>query len=396
MNHCLPLTTLFLLTTPVVASAQLATYDAGTAGNPAIAPDPTTLGWTLQYPAGTGVTLTDISPDGTTGLNAWQVDDQGTSGNERAHYEMMFTPQENADAATFGWEYEVTMRVLHANGLDLIFEYANGNTSSDDRYSIFYTVSGNDVIAEMWLTGGTYTCVNALDGNYHSFMYRKPPGQLDAEFYYDGQLMGPLPRANSHVYGPDGGVTWGAGSSGATAGANFNFVQFRILSQGPGTPYCFGRTDQGNPCPCGNDNDGSDPNGAGCAHDDSAAGAALSASGVASVSADTLLLEGSRGPISNSSLFFQANNNLDGSGSFLGDGIRCAGGGLIRLKVKMTDATGYADSSPAVITTRSASFGHTIVAGETLHYQWWFRDVGGSPCGNESNTSNGYTITWAP
>jgi len=165
---------------------------------------------------------------------------------------------------------------------------------------------------------------------------------------------------------------------------------------GPGTPYCFGRTDQGNPCPCGNDNDGTDPLGAGCAHDDAAAGARLYASGLASVTGDTLLLEGVRGPISNSSLYFQANNNLDGNGAFLGDGIRCAGGGLIRLKVKLTDATGYANSSPAVITTRSASFGHTIVAGETLYYQWWFRDINGSPCGTENNTSNGYQITWLP
>ncbi len=165
---------------------------------------------------------------------------------------------------------------------------------------------------------------------------------------------------------------------------------------GPGTPFCFGNTAAGNPCPCGNDNDGSDPLGAGCQHDDSVAGARLGASGVASVTADTLLFEGHRGPVSNSSMFFQANNNQDGAGLFLGDGIRCAGGGLIRLKVKLTDATGYADSSPMVVTTRSASFGHPITAGETLYYQWWFRDVNGSPCGTESSTSNGYMITWAP
>jgi len=164
----------------------------------------------------------------------------------------------------------------------------------------------------------------------------------------------------------------------------------------PGTPFCFGNTASGNPCPCGNDNDGSDPLGAGCAHDDSAAGARLEAIGVASITGDTLLFEGYRGPISNSSMFFQANNNQDGNGLFLGDGIRCAGGGLIRLKVKLTDASGYADSSPMVVTTRSASLGHTITAGETLYYQWWFRDSNGSPCTNESNTSNGYLITWAP
>jgi len=171
---------------------------------------------------------------------------------------------------------------------------------------------------------------------------------------------------------------------------------FELPDGGPGTPYCFGSATAGNPCPCGNDNDGSDPHGAGCAHDDSAAGARLYATGVASVGNDTVVLEGLRGPISNSCMFFQANNGLDGGGLFLGDGIRCAGGGLIRLKVEVTDAAGYADSRPVTITARSSTFGHAITPGETLYYQWWFRDGNGSVCGNESNTSNGYEITWAP
>ena len=38
---------------------------------------------------------------------------------------------------------------------------------------------------------------------------------------------------------------------------------------GPGDPYCYGNTNEGNPCPCNNDNDGTTPLG-GCAHDDEA------------------------------------------------------------------------------------------------------------------------------
>jgi hypothetical protein len=164
---------------------------------------------------------------------------------------------------------------------------------------------------------------------------------------------------------------------------------------GPGTAYCFGNTSSGNTCPCGNDNDQSNPLGAGCAHGSSAAGARLSASGTASISNDTLVLAGWNAQPNNSSMFFQANNGLNGS-TFLGDGIRCAGGGLIRLKVKTNDANGNASSSPMVVTTRSATFGHVIAPGETLYYQWWFRDTADSPCATDNNTSNGYEITWAP
>ncbi len=162
----------------------------------------------------------------------------------------------------------------------------------------------------------------------------------------------------------------------------------------PGQPFCFGRTADGNPCPCNNDNDGSQPQG-GCRHDASPAGARLDADGVASVSADTLVLRGSRGPISNATLFFQGTLDLDGAGAFLGDGVLCTGG-LARLVVRMTDASGAADSSPLVISTLSSAAGHVIQPGETLHYQWWIRDPNGSPCSQESNTSNGYSITWIP
>lgn len=167
----------------------------------------------------------------------------------------------------------------------------------------------------------------------------------------------------------------------------------------PGTAYCFGHTSQGNPCPCSNDNDQTDPRGAGCANGISAAGARLRASGVASVNNDTLVLFGMRGQPNNWSLFFQATNSLDGTGSFLGDGILCAGGSLKHLAVRRNGPGGSSDTSGVVISARSAAVGYTIQPGDTLRYQWWFRDTVSPACGsglNDSNTSNGYEITWLP
>ncbi len=165
----------------------------------------------------------------------------------------------------------------------------------------------------------------------------------------------------------------------------------------PGTPYCFGNTASGNPCPCSNDNDGTLPLG-GCAHGSSAAGALLYGEGVASIGADTLVLRGERGQPENSGLFVQAINSLDGNGVFIGDGIRCAGGTLKRLKVGFADGTGAADTSGVAqgLWQRSDDLGYTIAAGETIYYYWWIRDTAGSPCGNENNASNGYAVTWAP
>ena len=165
----------------------------------------------------------------------------------------------------------------------------------------------------------------------------------------------------------------------------------------PGTAYCFGHLGSGNICPCGNENDNSDTEGAGCANAYFAAGAKLGATGVASITADTVMFQGSRGQPSNSSMFFQANNNKDGAFIWLDNGVQCAGGGLIRLKVRLNDANGDVDSGNLVVTDRSAHFNHVIVAGETLYYQWWIRENADiCQLDDDANTSNGYEITWTP
>ena len=166
----------------------------------------------------------------------------------------------------------------------------------------------------------------------------------------------------------------------------------------PPRKYCFGHTSQGNPCPCSNDNDQSNLE-AGCANGTFAAGASLDATGIPRLAADTIVLQGTRGQPNNSSMFFQALNDLDGNGAFLGDGIRCAGGFLKRLKVTVNDAGGNAYTTGTVISARSAQLGDVLRPGDVRRYQWWYRDTNNPPCGtgvNDSNTSNGLEINWLP
>ena len=166
-------------------------------------------------------------------------------------------------------------------------------------------------------------------------------------------------------------------------------VQLDITNQ---YPYCFGDFGSGTPCPCGNDNDGSIP-GSGCANGIFASGAQLSASGTASLAADTLVLATTGLEPSNSGLYFQANNDLT-PGFVWGDGMQCAGGQLKRLGVRFSDATGYSDTSgyPQPISVRAGN----ITAGDTKYYQCWYRNPNGSPCASDFNASNGFAVTWAP
>lgn len=157
-------------------------------------------------------------------------------------------------------------------------------------------------------------------------------------------------------------------------------------------PFCFGDPGAGTPCPCGNDNDGTVP-GSGCANGVFTSGAQLSGSGIASVSADTLVLSTTGLEQNNSGLYFQADNDLS-PGSAWGDGLRCAGGNLKRLQVRFADAAGHSGTTIGI----STKVGN-VAPGDTKRYQCWYRTTVNPPCGaglNDFNSSNGLEITWVP
>ncbi len=193
---------------------------------------------------------------------------------------------------------------------------------------------------------------------------------------------------------------WGVGVDGnrAVVGAPFHDnrsgTAYLFDPLPIGIAYCFGDLGSGTPCPCANDNDGSVP-GSGCANGAFASGAQLTAEGNPGVSDDTLVLTTTGMDPNNSGLYFQANNRIDeGNGSYFGDGLRCAGGGLIRLQVRASNAAGVSS------TTISIAAKGGVSAGDTKRYQCWYRDNSGmQPCGAgvyDFNLSNGFEITWRP
>ncbi|MCH2104816.1 MAG: lamin tail domain-containing protein [Planctomycetes bacterium] len=151
-----------------------------------------------------------------------------------------------------------------------------------------------------------------------------------------------------------------------------------------GVAFCAG--DQGT-CPCGNGN-GGDP-GSGCANGSNAQGAALNSSGSCSIAAADLTLSASGLVAGQPGLYFQGNNAINGgAGNPFGDGLRCAGGAVIRLQVA------FADSSGASATNIDIGAKGGVAAGDIKRYQIWYRDPNTSPCGGQFNLSNGIEVTW--
>ena len=159
-------------------------------------------------------------------------------------------------------------------------------------------------------------------------------------------------------------------------------VFVNVVREGPAQPYCFGIQ-----CPCGNE----DPD-AGCGNlgidADFSSGALLTASGSNSLVADDLVLtlaglkSGAPGIVY---------TGLGRVNQPFFDGLRCVSGSALRYAIRKADGLGQLSVGPGEV----VAAGIATTAGETRHYQGWYRDSGG-PCGSNVNYSNALSITWVP
>ena len=167
------------------------------------------------------------------------------------------------------------------------------------------------------------------------------------------------------------------------SGVVYDNIRLGEFGVSPGNPYCLG-DGGGTACPCGNNGS----NGGGCANG-SGDGCVLTTSGSDSISAGDLVLSASNAIPSQPGLYFQGNNAVNNAnGNIFGDGLRCAGGGVIRLQVRFSDGSGGSATNIDIGARGGVS------AGDVKRYQLWYRDPNTSPCGAQFNLSNGIEITW--
>jgi hypothetical protein len=152
-------------------------------------------------------------------------------------------------------------------------------------------------------------------------------------------------------------------------------------------------------CPCGNPQT---PAGSvkGCNNSSATGGAKLSSGGAALLSADTVVFTTSGEKPTATSIVLQGDTLISGGTTF-GQGVRCAGGTLVRLYTKTAAAgsivaPGMGDPT---VSARSAALGDTIVAGQTRWYLVYYRDPtvhGGCPSSSTFNATQGQSIAWQP
>jgi hypothetical protein len=156
-----------------------------------------------------------------------------------------------------------------------------------------------------------------------------------------------------------------------------------------GTLYCFG-DGSGTACPCGNAsavgaNDG-------CLNSFGLAGR-LRASGVPSLATDNVVLAGSQMPNA-PALYFQGTQRVNaGAGALFGDGLRCAGGQVVRLK-QITNAGGgsqYPQAGDPPVSVRGL-----VTAPGLRMYQVWYRNSAPFCTPDGWNLTNAVEINWLP
>jgi hypothetical protein len=243
-------------------------------------------------------------------------------------------------------------------------------TSSDGSYTgdhWFHFISGT---AEIQITGGSNFIV-PIEG-----LDSLPIWQTGAfSSNPDGTLH--LEATESHafqLFDPTTSLTFDLNLTGTiVADQVFDIVTF-----------CSG-DNTGTTCPCGN----SAGPGEGCMNG-TGQGGKLASVGTSSIGDNSFTLRGSQLIPSQPGLYFQGNNAVNsGNGNPFGDGLRCAGGGVIRLQVR------FADTAGASQTSLSISGAGGVAPGDVKRYQLWYRDPNTSFCGFGFNLSNGIEVSWS-
>jgi len=243
-------------------------------------------------------------------------------------------------------------------------------------YTRFVTAMGVDLSAFIgYGYSGTATLYDTADhllGTVEFTLATGGPERFFVGWYHAGgigrvEIASPTwswsPKIDDHAYGACGSV---------------------------GDTFCLGNGSLA-PCPCGNQGT------YGCENSASTGGAVLGASGNASVASDTVVLT-SAGELPSALTIFLS-GPIEIPPTNFGDGLRCTGGQLRRLYVK--NAVNGIARAPTLgdpsITARMAALGAPLHAGESHHYQAYYRDpVEGFCPAQRFNISSGVRIQWSP
>ena len=236
MKKQIILSILFCILTGGVAVADMViSYDAGLSGDPITAPDPQTQGWiyTNTDPSNPDLSVTDVSPDATTGLNAWNITDNTTAGNTKAYYEANLNSVEQAEANENGWVMKAAVRHLDNFEIGNVATLLQYGDQHQHRFLLWFRIESNGNLSVILSGGGGGTYLITNDGTgadaYHDYEIQYDPDTAIATFLVDSVVYNTTWTGETSSNSPVSAVRFGSGSSGNKGSTNYNKVTFEVL-----------------------------------------------------------------------------------------------------------------------------------------------------------------------
>jgi uncharacterized membrane protein len=279
------------------------------------------------------------------------------------------------------------------------------NTDGFDQFGFSVSVSGDTVVVgaseedsashvidmgqaddSAPSAGAAYTFVRSGTTWGHQSYLKASNAQAGDRFGLKVAVSGPLTLVAAVNEG-SGSTTIDVGQSDESAPVSGAAYAFRAVLAS--VPVCIG-DGSGAACPCGNQ---SAPGAMEGCLNSLGLGGRLRGSGSTSLAVDTLRLTGSQMP-SAPALHFQGTLTLGGgAGAPFGDGLRCAGGALVRLKqvVNVGGMSQYPAAGDPPVSVRGL-----VTAPGSRTYQVWYRNAAPFCSPDGWNLTNGVEVTWAP
>jgi hypothetical protein len=228
---------LLIATSLHVSAATVASYGAGVAGNPAVAPSPADAGWTVGNPTSDVGNFVNagVSPDGATGSNAWRMLDNSSAASQFVTWSFPMTAQQHTDAANNGWRLSTHLRVAdpvagNAGGNSIVLIYGN---NAAKRWIAFYDITPTNTLF-ITLLGSPQLTFNITDTNiatgYNFHEIEFSPVTQRATYRFNGTV---LTTNLNNTTGAFNGVQWGTGSTGGKGDSYWNAVNFEIANPPP-------------------------------------------------------------------------------------------------------------------------------------------------------------------
>jgi hypothetical protein len=242
---------LFLGTAPALkATTIIASYDAGSNGVPAVAPDPTSVeggSWLffdtrITSETNTLYTVGGLSPDPTyANLNAWRILDKSTSAGA-CQYVKLLSPEDATNAAWCGWKLSCYCRVLdpqagNASPININFQFAGTNTIFNKRIFCFLDIGPNGELIANPQNGAITLTTNTTDAvKYHLYELIYDPGTRSAKFLFDGTFINTQTNFPVPALATQHGTIFGNFPTASRQGDGyFNKVTVELFDRAPTT-----------------------------------------------------------------------------------------------------------------------------------------------------------------